>query len=266
MEHPWRVEIWGVRGSAPAPSAQFLEYGGNTPCISVDVGHTMVALDAGSGLTALGNRMVREGRRRADILIGHLHMDHVMGLFSFPLLYDPAADVRLYGPPGFGEALRRLAAPPWWPVGLAECRAQVEFCEVQPGQPLDIAGLSVSTLAGNHPGGCLYYRLQGAGRSLTYALDCELSGDMAPRLAAFAQGADLLIWDASFAPGALKPGWGHSTWEQGVALGRAAGAKRVLMTHYSPDYTDEFLRGQEELARKEDPRCQFAREGMEILL
>lgn len=266
MEHPWRVKIWGVRGSAPVPSAQFMEYGGHTSCISVDGKDALLVLDAGSGLAALGERMVREGRRQADILIGHLHMDHVMGLFSFPLLHDPAAELRLYGPPGFREALCRLVGPPWWPVGLAECRARVEFIEVRPGEPFSAAGLAVSALAGCHPGGCLYYRLEGAGRSLTYALDCELSGDMADRLVPFARGTDLLVWDAAFLPGGVVPGWGHSSWEQGLAVGRAAGAETVLMTHYGTGCTDTILREQEALALGTQPRCRFAREGMEIQL
>ena len=34
----------------------------------------------------------------------------------------------------------------------------------------------------------------------------------------FAAGADLLIWDATFAPEHLRPGWGHSTWAQGLEV------------------------------------------------
>ena len=63
----------------------------------------------------------------------------------------------------------------------------------------------------------------------------------------------------------LQPGWGHSTWEQGIALRRASGAGTVLMTHYSWDYTDEFLRRQEKQAAI-DGGCLFAREGMVITL
>ena len=49
-----------------------------------------------------------------------------------------------------------------------------------------------------------------------------------------------------------------------MELGRAAGAGLVLMTHYSREYTDCFLRGQQELAEREDDICRFAKEGMVI--
>ena len=67
-------------------------------------------------------------------------------------------------------------------------------------------------------------------------------------------------------PGQKRAGWGHSTWEDGIALRRAAGVKRVLMTHYDRTYNDAFLRGQEQLACQADSACQVAREGMVLTL
>ena len=87
---------------------------------------------------------------------------------------------------------------------------------------------------------------------------------MDSRLEEFALDNALPIWDANFTQADKRPGWGHSTWEEGLALGRAAGAGRILMTHYSRDYTDAFLREQERLAQEQDGACLFAREGMVI--
>ena len=123
----------------------------------------------------------------------------------------------------------------------------------------------LSTLRGNHPGNSLLYRLEGDGKTLVYALDCEMDNDMFPALTTFAQNADLLIWDASFTDGDLIKGWGHSTWQEGLDLGRMAGVKRVLMTHYSKTYSDQFLSEQEKQAGA-DGRCLFAKEGMVLQL
>ena len=271
MGDTWTLKVWGVRGSFPAPGAEFLNYGGNTCCLSLEWGDTLAVLDGGSGLAALGQYIAREKRRRVDIFLSHLHLDHVMGLFPFAPRYDRTAEIHLYGAPGFANELTRLIGSSLWPVDLADGRAHILFHEVWDGKPFSLAGgaapgLTVTALEGNHPGGCCYYRLEDGGHSLVYALDCELSGDMAPRLTAFARGADLLVWDASFVPEDFKPGWGHSTWREGLALGRAAGVRQVLMTHYSREYTDEFLQGQEALARETDSGCLFAREGMVIRL
>lgn len=264
MDEPWKLTVWGVRGSFPNPHADFLEYGGNTSCLSLNCGDTLVVLDAGSGMVPLGRQVLREKRRRVDILLSHLHLDHVIGLFPFAPLHDSSVEVHLYGTPEMIRALVRLVGPPLWPVGLSDCRAKVRFHAFRPGDRFPLDAVSVTTLEGSHPGGCVYYRLEGQGRSLVYALDCELEEDTASRLTAFARGTDLLIWDANYTSADLKRGWGHSTWAQGLELGQAAGAKQVLMTHYSSGCRDEFLREQEALAAS--PLSRFAKEGMVLEL
>ncbi len=271
MDDTWKLTVWGVRGSAPAPEPDYAGYGGNTSCFSIERGDTVVVLDAGSGLAALGDELARREVRRVDILLSHLHLDHVMGLFIFPLLHDETAQIHLYGRPGLGWALDSLAGPPFWPVGLAQCRAAVQVHEVRAGASFTLEaggapGLTVAAMEGNHPGGCCYYRLDWGGRSMVYALDCELEGDMDVRLARFARGVDVLIWDAGFFPERLVRGWGHSTWEEGLAVGRAAQAGQVLMTHYGRKQSDQSVQEQERLAQRADSRIQFAREGMVIRL
>lgn len=266
MMQEWRITVWGVRGSAPRPSRSCMEYGGNTVCTTLEhQGHTVI-LDAGTGLTSLGRCLSeRKDVRRLDILLSHFHIDHVSGLFSFQPLFDPDMEIHLYGSKGLARHLKTLIGAPFWPVGIQDVPARLEFHEIQPGDSFGLDGLSVSTMAGNHPGGSILYRLDGGGKRLTCALDCEADGQAAPALAGFAQGSDLLIWDAAFTGPDLRLGWGHSTWEQGLEMGRAAGAGLVLMTHYSWDYSDEFLRRQEALAGQ-DGICRFAKEGMVITL
>lgn len=270
MEEPWRVTIYGVRGSLPVAEADFLEYGGNTSCVCVDYGRGLAVFDAGSGLAGLGRTLAdRKDGRRLDILLTHLHLDHVMGLPGFGPLYEPDREIHLHGRAGFEGQLASLLGQPWWPLGLGDFPARLHFHEVGPGESFRLAGQdspTVSTLAGNHPGGSILYRLEKGNRRVIYALDHELGKGRQEALAAFARDGSLLIWDASFAPAKLREGWGHSTWEQGIALGRAAGVRKVLMTHYYWEYTDRFLREQERQARERDASCCFAREGMSLEL
>ena len=261
------VTVLGVRGSLPAAGGDFLQYGGNTSCFLADLGGETVVLDAGSGLAALGTAApLPGGRRRVHILLSHLHIDHIMGLFTFPLLHDPAAELCLYGGAGLRSRLGAVLGPPYWPLGLYDAPARVEVRELAPGARLTLGdGVVLSTLRGKHPGDSLLYRLEGGGKTLVYALDCELDKAMRAALMRFAQNADLLIWDATFAHGDLKKGWGHSTWREGLALGGEAGVKRVLMTHYFQTYSDRFLSEQEKLAAT-DGSCLFAKEGMVLSL
>lgn len=268
----WTVTVWGTRGAVPTARADHLEYGGNTSCISVCCGGELVVFDAGTGITQLdAARLNGRHGKRVHLLFSHLHLDHVGGLVGFPLLQDPSADLHLYGEARDGMGLRarldRLFGPPYWPVGLKDSRAGITVHEIGPdAQFAPAEGLSVRTLRSCHPNRSLIYRLDGQGRSIVYTLDCELTDGIAPGLTDFARGCDLLVWDANFAGADLRKGWGHSTWEQGLEIARAAGAARVLMTHYDRSYTDAFLEHQERLARQQSGRCVFAREGMEIVL
>ncbi len=266
MGQDWRVRVWGVRGSAPRPEADYMKFGGNTVCISLEYQEELIVLDAGSGLHALGNRVTADRFKRLHILLGHLHVDHIMGLFSFWPFYNPKAEIHLYGRAGFQKELGLLMGPPFWPQGFGDFSAKLYFHELHPKEVFGVGGLKGDTMEGNHPGGSLLYRLEASGKRLTYALDCEISPDNAYELEDFSCKSSLLIWDATFAPEDMRFGWGHSTWKQGIALGRKAQAERVLMTHYSQEYTDVFLSRQEHLAMETDSISSFAREGMVIQL
>lgn len=272
MKRNWTVTVLGARGSIPVASADFLEFGGNTSCISVICGDELVVFDAGSGITGLEKLLARRGgAKKIHLLISHLHLDHIIGVTGLQALYDPAAEIHLYGESRDGQnildCLGQILTPPYWPVGTEDFRARIAVHEVGPGQHIPLAaGLYVDTLRANHPNLSLIYRLEGMGKRLVYALDCEMGGGMEERLTDFARGCDLLVWDANFIPADLKPGWGHSTWEQGAALGRRAGAKTVLMTHFSHWYDDAVLHWQERLALAANPTVLFARERMELEL
>ena len=139
--------------------------------------------------------------------------------------------------------------------------------EVVPGQRIPLAeGLHTDALRASHPNLSLIYRLEGVEKRVVYALDCELGDGTEERLSEFSKSCDLLIWDATFFPRELKPAWGHSTWEQGASLGKSAGAKTVLMTHFSHQYNDAALREQECLALAAGPAVRFVRERMELKL
>lgn len=269
MAQNWKINVWGVRGSMPAPSPGFLKYGGNTSCFSVDCGEELVVFDAGSGLVNLGRRLT--GQRPVHLFIGHVHMDHLMGLFLFPLFYCPGARIRLYGEARggvpFRQQLEALIGPPYWPVGFADFPADVTFHEIGPDQSIPLPGdRTVRTMRGNHPNQGLLFRLDGAGRSVAYTLDCELTEELRPRLTEFCRDAGILIWDANFTTQDLSShlGWGHSSLEQGIALARDAGAGLLLLTHYNFTYTDDFLWERERAIRS--PAVRFAREGMEVSL
>ena len=56
----FNVKFRGVRGSYPVANKDFLQYGGNTSCVEVNVNGHLIILDAGTGLIEVGNKLLKE--------------------------------------------------------------------------------------------------------------------------------------------------------------------------------------------------------------
>ena len=84
-----------------------------------------------------------------------------------------------------------------------------------------------------------------------YATDTEHFACVDPTLKKLAAGADILIYDAQYTPEEYpaKVGWGHSTWQAGAELARAAGVPQLVLFHHDPGRTDAQLAAIEAQAR-----------------
>ncbi|HYZ92152.1 MAG TPA: MBL fold metallo-hydrolase, partial [Actinomycetota bacterium] len=102
-----RVTVWGCRGSLPTPGRDTVRYGGNTSCLEVELANgSMLVLDAGTGICALGKKLQRRNVRRIQLLLTHLHLDHVEGLRFFEPLWDDQVEIDIWGPPSPVVSLR----------------------------------------------------------------------------------------------------------------------------------------------------------------
>ena len=54
------AHFWGVRGSIPTPERGYHKYGGNTPCVELRCGDTILVFDAGTGIKNLGLSLIEE--------------------------------------------------------------------------------------------------------------------------------------------------------------------------------------------------------------
>ena len=63
------------------------------------------------------------------------------------------------------------------------------------------------------------------------------------------QDADLVVYDSTYTDQEFpsKIGWGHSTWQEGVRLAKAAGVKKLAIFHHDPYHDDDFM---DEVARQ----------------
>jgi len=263
------VRFLGVRGSIATPGAN-MTAGGNTACLEVRAGDTRIVLDAGTGLRALGDEHLRDRVRTTTILLSHLHWDHVSGLPFYTPVYVPGHRVELVsGPNGtlpLFRAIREIFRAPFFPVEFDELRGEVATRELRANDRFAVGEIEVEMARLNHPDPVYGFRLEHGGRAIVYATDTEHFACVDPTLAKLARGADILIYDAQYTPAEYpaRVGWGHSTWQAGVELARAANVGQLVLFHHDPSRTDAQLAALEADARAALPGTIAAREGLEL--
>lgn len=251
------LSFWGVRGSIACPSADHVLFGGNTSCIELQAGTERIILDAGTGLRELGIRFSREGVREASMLLTHTHWDHINGFPFFTPAYAPGRSFRIMaGHLGAGRVRDVLAgqmAEPVFPVPLETMRAELLFEDFSAGDHFLLGPeVKVKTSPLNHPNGATGYRIEYAGKSVCYVTDTEhVVGRPDERVLALIEGADLVIYDASYTDDEFpsKIGWGHSTWQEAIRLCRMAHVKKLAIFHHAPEHDDPFMSKLEQEAR-----------------
>jgi ribonuclease BN (tRNA processing enzyme) len=259
------ITFCGVRGSTPAPGADYVRYGGNTSCVAVAHARgeaPVLALDAGTGLANLSG-LLDGAAFNGTILLSHLHWDHSLGLPFFRAGDRDDARVTLLlpeqeaGQDGAGGVaaeglLSRVMSPPFFPIRPGELRGSWEFAAISPGQH-KAEGFTVEAREIPHKGGrTLGYRISDGRAVLAYVTDhCPTSFGPGPDgLGAYheaavelARDADLLIHDAQLTAEEVpaEAAWGHAAAEYAAGLAARAGARRVALFHHKPSRTDDQL-------------------------
>jgi phosphoribosyl 1,2-cyclic phosphodiesterase len=273
------VRLWGTRGSVASPGPETVRYGGNTACVEVRTDDALLILDAGTGIRRLGATL-REYEGRIDLLLTHLHLDHLQGIGFFEPCFRPEVELHIWGPPSttldLRERLSRYLSPPLFPVLLRDLGSHVSLHDV-PAGPFRVGSVTVTGEAIIHPGPTVGYRISRAGHTLAYLPDHEpaLGAPSFPLSPAWTSGhrlaedADLLIHDAQYTVEEYpsRVGWGHSSVQHTWAFARQAGVHRVVTFHHDPSHADDQLDEMvADLDARDGPEVVGGREGLELTL
>jgi ribonuclease BN (tRNA processing enzyme) len=256
-----------VLGKSPS----WQDAGGACSGYLVEDDDTSMLVDCGNGVFS----KLRQFRDYVDVdavLISHLHADHFLDLipYAYALTYaprqqpvpvagwpgtdDPARPL-LYVPPGGRKAFRRVAGT-WGPEELIENAFELE--EYDGSAVVQAGGISIRFQKVPHFmetfAMCLQSR-NGSGR-LVYGADCSPTDDLAD----FAHDCDLLIIEATLPRPERTGARGHLTPREAGEHGRAAGAKRLVLTHMSDELDAEWAR--REAAEAFGGPVDLAREGV----
>ena len=245
-----KLKIYGSRGSTAFFSRSNIEYGGNTVCSALDIDGHIVVLDCGTGLIQFYHDMkdrFKDGFK-FDVLLSHLHLDHIIGLSTFSPVLSTDSDIRIFTRSRNGLPLASQVfgafRPPYWPIDLAEL-SRAKIVEIVSEAPFMLGdNIRVTPFWSERHNKTEAFRID-ADKSLVYLLDYEMNDnqDKYDDLVSFCKNADLVIFDASYLPEdyPARRGFGHSTFDDGIALAEAASCKKMLFSHICQDYPDEVL-------------------------
>jgi phosphoribosyl 1,2-cyclic phosphodiesterase len=249
-----KVKVWGARGSVPAPGPEMNRYGGNTSCVGVTLADgEVLILDAGTGIRTLGFALAA-GMPNINILLTHLHLDHIQGLMFFPPCFKTESRITIWGPASPEASLEhrvaRYISAPLSPVEVRELPCDVSFRDT-PATEWEIGSARIRAESVTHRGPTLGYRITDGGTTLCYIPDHE-PGLGAPLQSVdpewisgfdLARGAQLLIHDCQYTDEEYPEhvGWGHSPLGDTLTFAQRTEAERVLLFHHDPLHTDDFL-------------------------
>jgi len=249
-----KLKVWGARGSVPAPGPEMNRFGGNTSCVEVTLsdGETLI-LDAGTGIRNLGVKLAAS-RPKINILLTHLHLDHIQGLMFFPPCFQADSKITIWGPASpeatLENRIARYISAPLSPVEVRELPCEVSFRDT-PATEWEIGSATVRAEAVTHRGPTLGYRITDGDENLCYIPDHEPAlgaalDDLEPEWISghdLACGATMLLHDCQYTDEEYPDhiGWGHSRLTDTLTFARRVEAERLMLFHHDPLHSDDFL-------------------------
>jgi phosphoribosyl 1,2-cyclic phosphodiesterase len=252
-----KVEFYGVRGSTPTPGRNTVLFGGNTSCLYIWLENGQgVVLDAGTGIIALGERLINTAEP-ITILLTHNHWDHIQGFPYFRPIYQAKRKIAIV--PGAvdyddKDTILTQMSGSNHPVKYQQLPADISIDEHKALQSsFEIPGFVVNTQRLNHPDGGTAYCLTAGAIKVAYVADNELNSPdnmntTWQQWLDFIADADMLIHDAQYNENdlPLKLGWGHSTFSEVARLASEAKVKNLYIISHDPARTDDELLAEEQ--------------------
>ncbi len=266
----FKLIFWGVRGSVPSPGKETSYFGGNTTCITIENEKTLIIVDAGTGIRNVGKYVEEKGFKKIRILFTHYHWDHLQGLPFFGPIFNPKYQIDIYGKRNVSNVLSLQMKQPFFPADYKNLPSKINHRKIMPQFCID--DILVETIENNHPSGCVGMRFTCNDKKIVFMTDNELSAT-APAtdrksFIKFVKGSVIFIHDSQYTDVELKTkrGWGHSTFDEVIALAEDAGINHAIFTHHDPMRSDLILKEiiAEKSAKHTKLRLSAARENLEI--
>ena len=217
-----RLTVIGCSGSFPGPDSP-------SSCYLAEAEGFRLVIDMGNGALGVLQRYAELFSIDA-ICVSHLHADHCIDVGSYWIARQFAPDgpkpaIPVYGPPGTADRIKPFLGQRSREYALVP----FEFRDLAVG-PHEIGPFRVTTDHMNHPLETFGFRVEHAGARLAYSAD---TGEC-DALVRLAEGADLLLCEASFLEGPDNAPNVHLTARQAGEHATRAGVRQLILTHLVP--------------------------------
>ncbi|MGH2923033.1 MAG: MBL fold metallo-hydrolase [Solirubrobacterales bacterium] len=258
-----------MRATVLGKSPSWQDAGGACSGYLIQTGTTNLLLDCGNGVFGKLRQYVDYTEIDA-VVVSHMHADHFLDLvpYSYALTYAPKqqpvpvhtwpgtdspARPRLIAPPEAGGILRRVVGA-WGNEDLVENAFELD--EYAGGDSVAVGDITASFHPVPHFIDTFAVNLttDGSGK-LSYGADTR-PGD---EIIEAARDADLLICEATLPRPERTGVRGHLTPTEAAEHARAAGVKRLVLTHISDELGDDWAL--EQAREAFDGPLEIAREG-----
>lgn len=261
------VKFWGVRGQVPTPGRETYRFGGNTPCLEMQVGTERLIFDGGTGLRVLGNALLSQMPVEAHLFFTHANWDRIQGFPFFVPAFIPGNHFHIYGTATTdGEPFEKKLATqmhgPNFPVPIQVMGAKLEFHPLDAGQVLKLNEVKVESALLHSEHQAIGFRIIYNGKTAVYATDSDIhhvKGRHA--LAALTHDADLLVVNT---PASHLNHTHITSWQPLLEFAQEARVKHILVSSHDPDCHDPHLEALELELQRIYPYLQFAKEGTVI--
>lgn len=290
------VRFWGTRGSIPAPGHATRKFGGNTSCVEIRVGDTLLVCDAGTGIRELGMDLVQRSSDPVEVhmFFSHMHWDHIQGFPFFVPAYDPRTTMYVYETAPGADRVQKLLhgqmKSDHFPVDFGDLGSFMVARHFDHQRRSSFGQVKVTCFEQHHPGTSYAYAFEIEGKKIVYATDNEIDQTLrnrdetlddlnVPRRAAddfvaFLADADLVIADGQYTDEEYpqKVGWGHARANTVVDVALQAGVKSCAIFHHDPLHNDSRVseivkQGRRRAESRGEELSLFgAREGLELKL
>lgn len=250
-----RVSVAGSSSAMPRP-------GRACSCYVIRSSQAAILFDLGSG--SLSNvREALDYSKLDAVLISHMHADHFLDVIPlrYGLKYGPVPQgsrLPLYLPAGGQTMLRQMCAA-FASEGPADFLDEVfDVRDFDERSILEIGDLRLTFARTIHYVDTFAIRAAVDGSALVY------SSDTAPcdRVVELARDADLFLCECTLGLGTESGARGHSSAAEAGAMATAAGAGRLVLTHFSDEYASSQL--EDAAGDRYAGPCSVADDGIEL--